>query len=123
MKSADMDRDQLLELVERLRDRNALLIAEGNARRTESEKRLASRRSAARLANKRADAAEEAMRGMAAQMQSLLTYKTPPGDVVWELLRRWAERYNAVPAWSAERDMQILLDTRAVLDEREKLAA
>lgn len=81
MKSEDMDRDQLLELVERLRDRNSLLIAEGIARRDEAEKRLANRRLAARLANKRADAAEEAMRAMVVQMQNLLAYKTPAAEI------------------------------------------
>jgi hypothetical protein len=123
MKSEDMDRDQLLELVARLRDRVGLLTAEKNGQRKEYETRMANLRSAKRLANKRADAAEEAMRGMAAQMQNLIAYKTPAGAVVWELLRRWVKRYEAVPAWSAERDMQILLDSRAVLAEHEKAAA
>jgi len=123
MKSEDMDRDQLLELVARLRDRVGLLTAEKNGQRKEYETRMANLRSAKRLANKRPDAAEEAMRGMAAQMQNLIAYKTPAGAVVWELLRRWVKRYEAVPAWSAERDMQILLDSRAVLAEHEKAAA
>lgn len=123
MKSEDMDRDQLLELVARLRDRVGLLTAEKAGQTKEYETRMANLRSAKRLANKRADAAEEAMRGMAAQMQNLIAYKTPAGAEVWALLKRWVKRYEAVPEWSAERDMAILIDTRAVLHEHEKAAA